>query len=134
MDDNGSVSERTANGGGTVSFLREISLGNVLIFAGMVGTGMLGIYTVGGNVQKVQDAVEAVNTAVVHETQMRTQAEAELQRQFTTSERERTEQIAALQRQETSDVANIAGNLRDLKTDMRALLQSSVPNTARNRN
>lgn len=134
MDDNESGAEEAAGELALVPvnptgrwgvFRGEISLGNLLIVAGMIGTGVVGIYTVGGNVQRLQDSIEQVQLALTHETQLRTQSEAEFQRQFTASDREHTEQIAALVRQEASDVANVSQTLRDVRTDLRALLQSS---------
>jgi hypothetical protein len=92
-----------------VSFLSVISLGNLLIVAGMVGTGIIGIYTVGGSVQKLQDAQE-------HEIAMRVSSEANITRQITDA--------AA---QEQRDVSAISKTLDEIRGDFRSLVQANTP-------
>lgn len=91
--------------GPLVSFLNVVSLGNVLIFLGMVGTGMLGIYEVGGQVQKLQDAIS-------HEADMRSNSEQNL-----------TNQIASLSTQENRDMLNMNNAIVAVRDDVRSLMQ-----------
>lgn len=99
------------------SFL-GISVGNILIFLGMLGTGLLGIYQVGGEVRGLQDAV-------THEQEQRANTERELTSQISNVQREASNSVLALQRQETTDVGNINSNIQDMRNDMRTLMQAS---------
>jgi hypothetical protein len=92
-----------------VSFLSVISLGNILAVLSLIGTGLFGIYTIGGEVQRVQDAV-------THEADMRGEAERSL-----------NEKLANTAAQEARDVQATALSLGDLKADVRALVQASTP-------
>lgn len=91
-----------------VSFNGTISLGNVLILLGMVGTGMVGLYTIGGQVRGVQEAI-------AHETEMRTVGEK------TTADR-----LADVQRQEAHDISSINSSIADIRNNIWTLVQAST--------
>lgn len=103
-----------------VSFLSVVSLGNILILAGMIGTGAAGIYTVGGQMQKLQDAQE-------HETDMRVIGENNITRQLATNAEQATHDQAAAAAQEARDIAQLTQVLQEMKSDFRAVLQASTP-------
>ena len=86
-----------------------ISLGNILIVAGMVVSLAIGLFTIGGSVQRLQDAI-------THEAEMRVEAEKGLAKDMANSGQT-----------EARDVQQINSSLTDLKTDMRALVQASTP-------
>lgn len=92
-----------------VSFLSVISLGNILGLAGMIGTGFLAIYTVGGMIQHYEDAQ-------AHETEMRVAAEAAI-----------AQQLSSNASQEARDIATLTAVLQDMRADFRALLQANTP-------
>lgn len=120
--------EASPAGGGWLSFVKtEVSLGNILIMLGMVGTGAIGIYTVGGSVQRLQDAIEQQAVALRTEAELRTRGEADWKQAIANVEREQAATVANLQRQEAADVGSINRSLGDMKNDLRIILQASVP-------
>lgn len=90
-----------------VSFSRSVSLGNVLILLGMVGTGMIGIYTVGTQVKGVQDAI-------LHETDMRVSGEKTV-----------ADKLGDVQRQEAKDINSINLSIQDIRNNVWTLVQTS---------
>lgn len=103
-------------------FRGEISLGNLLILAGMVSTGAVAIYTVGGSVQRLQDALEQQGILLHHETEMRQLGEKEHDQQITALDRSFTSTITTLAAREGSDIAGINSSIQDLRTDLRTLV------------
>lgn len=108
-----------------------VSLGNVLILLGMVGTGSVGIFTVGGSVQKLQDAIE-------HETAVRQDSEQHMQQQIQTYQQQVNAQLAATQQtmahdlasaqqQEANDIRSINATLGDVRQDLRTLMLRLLP-------
>lgn len=108
---------------GAVSFLGVVSLGNVLILLGMLGTGMLGIYTVGGQVQHLNDSVDHLGDQIRHETELRVQAQGALQQQYANDKTSMQQQFSTLQRQESADIAAVNNSITSLHADVRTLLQ-----------
>jgi hypothetical protein len=103
-----------------VAFNGVISLGNLLIVAGMVSTGIAGIYTVGGQVQQLRDAQ-------THETEMRVMGEQTITAQLTTNATSASRDVANLSAQEARDVSAIGVALQEIKSDFRSLVQASTP-------
>lgn len=95
---------------GAVSFLSVISLGNVLILIGMMLTGVAGIYTVGSQVQRLEDSIDRIGEQVRHETELR------VADKNTADERYR-----GIQQQEITDIGTINRSLISLRDDIRAL-------------
>lgn len=91
-----------------VSFNGSVSLGNVLILLGMIGTGMVGLYTIGTQVKGVQDAI-------AHETDLRGIGEKNV-----------SEKLADVQQQEARDIAGINQSLISVRDDIRTLVQAST--------
>lgn len=130
MSDNetGDSDGGAAPGKGRMADYRNVvSLGNILILVGMMGTGGLGIYTVGGSVQKLQDAIE-------HEVVVRQDGQKNLQDQFSNYQQTVNQQIASqqqiwahdlasLQQQEVNDIRSLNTTLGDVRTDLRTLMQ-----------
>lgn len=107
------IGATTKKGRGGVQFLGIVSLGNLLILAGMVCTGLLGIYEVGGIVQHMQDALS-------QEISDRTASIKAL-----------SDQIAGLSKQEDRDISTVTAALTDIKQDVRLLTAASVPGGSR---
>jgi hypothetical protein len=110
-------------GGGGFSYLGVVSLGNLLILAGMLGTGMLGIYTVGGSVQKLQDAIE--HEAVMREdatrnlNQLMANNQAALTAQIGVTQQSMSHDMSLLQSQENNDIRGLNNVMSDLRNDLR---------------
>jgi hypothetical protein len=92
-----------------ISFHPVISLGNLLIIAGMVSSLAIALFTMGGSMQRLQDAI-------THEAELRVDSEKNI-----------ADKIADSQRTEARDVQAIGQSLTDLKTDMRELVKASTP-------
>jgi len=90
-----------------------VSLGTILVIITMLGTAAAGLYTVGGQVRGVRDAID-------HEVEMRG-----------VSERAIVSSQTAAALQEARDVQGIGQSLQDLKADMRSLVQASTPQPER---
>lgn len=103
-----------------VSFQGVISLGNILILVGMIGTGAVGIFTVGGSVQRLQDQVQ-------HEAELRELGEHSL-----------GDRLVSMQQKEAGDVQNINQNLSvvredmgGIRNDLHTLMTASTPTARR---
>jgi len=108
IDDAGEEAEqRAVKKEPLVTFTGAVSLGNVLILLGMVGTGMVGIYTVGGQLRGVQDAI-------AHETDLRLQAQGSL-----------ADKVADYQRQEARDISTINQSIMVIHDDIRTLVAAT---------
>ena len=110
IDDDLGAEPEAKERGPLVSFLNVVSLGNILIFLGMVGTGMLGIYEVGGQVQRLQDSVQ-------HEADLRLGSEHDL-----------TNQITAIGQQETRDMSSVNQAIVAVRDDVRTLMRINPRN------
>lgn len=90
-----------------VSFSGSISLGNVLILLGMIGTGMIGIFTVGSQLRGVQDAIG-------HESELRV-----------VGERTVAERLADAQSMEAHDISMMNQSISGIRDDIRTLVSAN---------
>ena len=90
-----------------------MSLGNVLILLGMIGTGIIGIYRVGGQVQLLTDAI-------ARETDLRVQGESRI-----------NDQVHGLREQQARDANDFKQAMTQVHDDVQMLVKASIPTATR---
>lgn len=90
-----------------VSFNKNVDMGQVLIFLGMLASATVGLIALGGKIQGVQDAI-------AHESELRIVGEKTV-----------AEKLADVQTQEARDISNINQSIISIRDDIRTLVSAN---------